>query len=93
MAAVHGVVMGHKGALHLESALGEGTTIRALFPALVQTAPPSLETTGKNDSESVPPLEGTVLVVDDEAALRKLNSKILQKTGNEIAPVLYPNVP
>jgi CheY-like chemotaxis protein len=80
LAAVMGIVRSHKGSIKVTSKVGQGTTIRALFPSLLES----------NESEATAadiedPLEwhstGTVLVVDDEEPIRKLARTILERAG------------
>ena len=62
LAAVQGIVRGHKGAILVESELGKGTTFKVLLPALDHPAVPvdarKTEHTGWHGV-------GTILVVDD----------------------------
>jgi two-component system, cell cycle sensor histidine kinase and response regulator CckA len=78
LAAVQGIVRGHKGAMKVESTLGSGTTFKLLFPAAT------------GESDSIKPMEeanpawqgmGTVLVVDDEAMLRTVVAGMLPMLG------------
>jgi two-component system, cell cycle sensor histidine kinase and response regulator CckA len=82
MSAVLGIVRGHKGAIMVESTIGQGTTIRALFPA--SAAGPL----GKAEASSASPRlagmgkpAGTVLVVDDEEAVRAVAIAFVQRLG------------
>ena len=79
LAAVHGIVRGHNGALQVHSQPGAGTSFRVIFPASnrpVESPRPPLVAT--ND-ESLP--QGVVLVVDDEPGVRAVTSQILQRAG------------
>ncbi|HZZ78522.1 MAG TPA: response regulator, partial [Gemmataceae bacterium] len=78
MAAVLGIIRGHRGAIQMTSAPGKGTVIRVLIPPSVQAPrsfakePPSLdEWRGK----------GTVLVVDDEEMVLNVAKAILASVG------------
>jgi len=77
LAAVSGIVRGHRGRMELDSAPGKGTTFRVFFPAVeapvltVDKAPPTGVSRGT----------GTILVVDDESAVRKLARVILEQQG------------
>ena len=76
LAAVLGIVHGHHGSIRVESEPGSGTTITILFPCLVKAtrdADASTETEWKG--------QGTVLVVDDEAAIRDLASAMFTRLG------------
>jgi CheY-like chemotaxis protein len=81
MAAVLGIMRGHHGAICLESARGQGTTIRALFPPSVK-AP-------RGFAKEAPALDSwranaTVLVVDDEDMVRKVARAILESVGFKV---------
>jgi two-component system, cell cycle sensor histidine kinase and response regulator CckA len=78
LAAVLGIVRGHKGALKVSSHPGRGTTFRVLLPAHGAAAAPA---------EALPVAardfrgQGLVLVADDEAGLRALARNILTRAG------------
>jgi len=79
LATVHGIVKQSGGIILVESELGEGTTFRVLFPRELSAA---------NASEKHAPLgrsraksTETILVVEDEAAVRELAKQILTMAG------------
>jgi PAS domain S-box-containing protein len=81
LAAVSGILRGHKGRMELDSAPGKGTAFRVFFPAVdaapalrVETAPAPAAFRGT----------GTILVVDDEPAVRKLAQVILEQRGYSV---------
>ncbi len=78
LAAVLGILRGHKGALKVTSEPGRGTTFRLLFPAAA----------GKREHRAAAALvthqwrgEGTVLVVDDEEPVRQLVCNMMEVMG------------
>ncbi|MBL7646237.1 MAG: ABC transporter substrate-binding protein [Candidatus Hydrogenedentes bacterium] len=82
MAATLGIVRGHRGAIMVESALGTGTTIRVLLPSAAKSA---------NDLDPRPVSgadgwrgRGTVLLVDDEEAVRSLAARMLERIGFDV---------
>ncbi len=81
LAAVLGIVRGHKGALKIYSEPGSGTTMKVLFPS-TDLAPQS-EVPEANSAQTWN-ASGTILVVDDEASIRVLASRILGKAGFDI---------
>lgn len=81
LAAVLGIVRGHKGALKIESELGCGTTFRVLFPA-VDASAETLSRFAPDGSVWRP--QGTVLVVDDEPGVRSVTELLLRKWGFEV---------
>jgi CheY-like chemotaxis protein len=80
LAAVIGIVRGHKGFVHVDSTPGEGTAVRVLFP-LRESAPKPAAPKATADMEGAPRGSGRVLVVDDEEAIRDLMGSMLEKAG------------
>jgi two-component system cell cycle sensor histidine kinase/response regulator CckA len=81
LAAVLGIVRGHGGALRVESALDQGTTIRVVFPkgAGDFAPPPEIGTPGPRWRGS-----GRVLIVDDEETVRQVTTRMLSSLGFEV---------
>ncbi|MCM0083627.1 ATP-binding protein [Geomonas sp. Red32] len=80
MAAVLGIVRGHRGAIKVESEVGKGTTFRVLLPALALPAQRPVTQPGDGLFSG----EGTVLLVDDEENIRKLGGHMLSAMGFEV---------
>ncbi|MDB6114201.1 MAG: sensor hybrid histidine kinase [Lacunisphaera sp.] len=79
LSAVLGIVQSHRGALFVESALGAGSAFRLLLPAMQD---PPASTPAAPTATSVPiPLRGTVLVIDDEGAIRAVAAAVLEAHG------------
>jgi len=78
LAAVLGIVKGHKGAIRVYSELGKGTTFKMLLPA---TADPADADTRLPAPQAPWKSGGTILVVDDEETLRSVVSRILESWG------------
>jgi len=75
LAAVSGIVRGHKGALRVYSSLGQGTTFKIFLPALAVKG-------GDGSSKPRPDSgAGTVLLVDDEETVRKVGRICLEGQG------------
>jgi CheY-like chemotaxis protein len=81
LAAVHGIVRGHSGALRVYSALGQGTTFKLFFPAsnygkqkAIQQERPAQVLVGS----------GTVLVIDDESIVRQTARNALERMGYQV---------
>ena len=81
LAAVLGVVRGHRGALKVYSELGKGTTFKVLFPA--STQPVLTEPVTGTGAEAWRG-SGTVLVVDDEEEVRGLARFMLAAMGFDV---------
>ncbi len=83
MAAVLGIVRGHGGAIKIDTEEGTGTTIRFLFPVVESEA-------GVTEALDRPPGlqewrgSGTILVVDDDAMIRGLATRMLEHLGFEV---------
>ena len=83
LAMVYGIVKNHQGCITCQSQPGQGSTIRILLPALPQKAP---QEAGR-DAQSPDQLPGgreTVLVVDDEQALRDIGQRLLSRAGYSV---------
>ena len=77
LAAVHGIVRGHKGAIQVSSEPGKGTTFRVLFPASGPAAPAARSEPAATPGRS----SGTVLVVDDEEMIRISAQRMIERAG------------
>ena len=80
LSTVYGIVRQSGGHITVESALREGTTFRIYLPPTVVTEPKVEDETPPMQTEVVAGTE-TVLVVEDERALRRLISMSLEKHG------------
>lgn len=81
MAAVLGIVRGHNGAVKVYSEPSSGTTVKVLLPL----------TEGDPEPATLPPTSedmwqgsGTVLVIDDEAQVRRVAGQMLASIGFEV---------
>ncbi|MEO1084094.1 MAG: PAS domain S-box protein, partial [Acidobacteriota bacterium] len=77
LAAVLGIVRGHKGAIDVESTPAVGTTVRILLPLAEKPAEPPVA----DDEDASPATTGTILVVDDEPGVRFLARMVLEEYG------------
>ncbi|WP_180539807.1 hybrid sensor histidine kinase/response regulator [Nevskia soli] len=80
LAAVQGIVRGHKGLLKVESRLDAGTTFRILFPALETAERPNVPEKVFREV-AVSGNGATVLIIDDEEVVRKAARASLRRHG------------
>jgi CheY-like chemotaxis protein len=80
MAAVLGIVRGHKGAIKVYSELNKGTTFKILLPTSDQPA----ELFNGHNHEDDWKGSGKVLLVDDEETVRGIGKEMLQELGFEV---------
>jgi len=78
LAAVHGIIRGHRGAISVDSAVGVGTTVRVFFPVARKT---SVLTATRAEEPKTEILLGTVLVIDDEEPTRTVVKEMLERLG------------
>ncbi len=78
MAMVYGLMKQHGGYVNVYSEPGRGTTVKTYFPHAQtgdQAAP------GVSATPALRPGTGTVLVVEDEAELRRVAQRVLERAG------------
>jgi len=80
LAAVSGIVRGHKGAIQVMSAPGKGSCFTVMLPAAQGSIAPQRAA----DFEAVPDGTGTILVVDDEEVVRETAKKALARHGFDV---------
>lgn len=77
MAAVQGIVRGHKGAIKVYSELGKGSSFKVLLPASELPA----ELFNGTTKDVLFSGEGTVLLVDDEETVLAIGGEMLREIG------------
>jgi signal transduction histidine kinase len=85
LAAVQGIVRGHKGAIRLYSEVGKGTTVKILLPALpdsVKRAQPDLP--GSIVGVETEAAGQLVLVADDHEDVRSVAAAMLEAAGYRV---------
>jgi CheY-like chemotaxis protein len=80
LATVYGIVQQHQGWIEVESQIGQGTNFKVFLPIATKAEPKDRAT----KSGDVPGGDETILVVEDEPALRELIQEILQKKGYRV---------
>jgi len=80
LSVVHGIVKSHKGHITVYSEVGKGTTFQVYLPLIKKTAP------DLPDRSSTPLPQGTetILLVDDEPPIVKMQQQILQRLGYSV---------
>jgi len=83
LAAVLGIVRGHRGGIKVYSEPGQGTTIKVFFPALAAPEAIYSQTTGMGPAavEAQVRFSGTILLVDDEQTVRETTRTMLEEYG------------
>lgn len=77
LATVYGIVTGFGGELHIDSAPGEGTVVQVVLPLVEATVEPRPSAPVADRTTA----HGTVLVVEDEPALREVTRRVLERAG------------
>jgi PAS domain S-box-containing protein len=80
LAAVLGIVRGHKGALQVESAYGKGSSFKVLFPLSDGQAAPAERSRPEMNLAGFE----SILVIDDEVAVRQAAKSILESYGYRV---------
>ena len=77
LAVVHGIVRQHQGMVEVSSTPGRGSTFQILLPA-IEGLPLEAE---RKSRTPAPRTGGTVLVVEDDAAVRQGLARLLERSG------------
>jgi len=81
LAAVLGIMRGHKGAIKVYSEKHRGSTFKLLFPVCEDTPIPLLSA---NHAQAQYRGKGLVLLADDEETIRNLGRRMLERCGFEV---------
>lgn len=83
LSTVYGILQQHSGAIWFESEPGKGTSFRCYFPAEA-AATPSADEEASAPIAVLPQSSGTVLVVEDDEAVRTLVESVLRRQGYSV---------
>ena len=88
LAIVHGIIRDHEGVVELTSAVGTGTTVECLLPALDQEGSPQATA-----AEALPRGRGErVLLIDDEPTLVQIGQRRLEELGYHVVAESHPEL-
>ncbi|NVN91015.1 MAG: response regulator [Desulfuromonadales bacterium] len=79
MSAILGIVTSHAGALQFDSLLGSGSCFTVFFPLPAESV--TAMDAHPEQGDATPSCKGTILLVDDEEALRMVGSELLSAMG------------
>ncbi|MCU0693818.1 MAG: response regulator [Polyangiaceae bacterium] len=79
LASAYGIVKNHGGVITVESEVGKGTAFTVLFPATDRRPAGRPATTAVQR-----PVQGTILVVDDEPVVLRVCAALLRAVGYEV---------
>ena len=82
LSMVYGAVDDHGGDVTIDSAIGQGTTIRIWLP--LSGEPLSIPQDSVDDEVNPTHIDGTVLVLDDDPLVREVTCQILRQVGVEV---------
>jgi CheY-like chemotaxis protein len=82
LSTVYGIVHQSDGAIDVDSWPGRGTTFRIYLPRVAVRAATPRALSGVDAAQK--PATETVLVVEDEAAIRQLTSLVLRRAGYDV---------
>jgi PAS domain S-box-containing protein len=78
LAAALGIIRGHRGAVEVKSDVGKGTLFRVFFPMSDQPVKRAAPEAAVGETRRT---GGTVLLVDDEQAIRDVAGRMLEQAG------------
>ncbi len=86
LSAVLGIVLGHHGAVNIETTEGVGTHLRVLFPRMASLDAPVRNPTPAPAEPRRGLLTGHVLLIDDEPDLLAVGLRVLKSFGLRVTP-------
>jgi PAS domain S-box-containing protein len=80
LSVVYGIIQQHDGLIDVRSEAGAGTTFKIYLPTVERVAGAA----GGKSADAPAPGTGTILLVEDEDAVRKLATKVLERGGYRV---------
>jgi two-component system NtrC family sensor kinase len=77
------IIEAHGGAIDLSSQVGQGTTVHITLPVTPPAEGQAPERPGEADA-SEPTRRGRILLIDDEAGVRRALQRVLQRSGHNL---------
>lgn len=88
LATVYGIIKQNNGFINVYSEPGHGSTFSLYFPRVKQTAP----TERRSDVTGIRPGQGeTILIVEDEASIRTMTQKMLERMNYRVLACESPS--
>jgi two-component system cell cycle sensor histidine kinase/response regulator CckA len=81
LSTVYGIVTQSTGSIRVDSQPGKGTTFKIYFPRVAAKAEDLQE---PHEVKELPPGSETILVVDDDAAVRQVTANLLSNAGYRV---------
>jgi two-component system, cell cycle sensor histidine kinase and response regulator CckA len=84
LAAAQGIILRHSGVLQVRSRPGAGSVFRAVFPASAGATAPGMQAPPPRATEHPWWGSGIILLVDDEAPVRTMTTRMLSALGFDV---------
>lgn len=88
LATAYGIVKQHEGHAKIYSEVGKGTTVKVYLPVTLEPLP---AVTGRPEIEEMPRGTETILLVEDEDAVRHLAAEALETLGYRVLSASSPD--
>jgi len=84
LAAVHGTMRSHRGAIAVQSSEGQGSVFELYFPV---AEPARVSIPARSDFAATAPVDARVLLADDEPLVRNAVAAMLEAAGCHVTPL------